>query len=78
MKPDLLKETKKGLLINESDIQTLEKYGIEVDKYSTLTEIMYKIDEIIQDSDLEDEELDELDYIANTMQERNYYKNFNK
>ena len=78
MKPDFLKETKKGLLINESDIETLKKYGIEVDNYSTLTEIIYKIDELIEDSDLEDEEIDELDYIAMTMQERNYYKNFKK
>ena len=78
MKPDFLKETKKGLLINESDIETLKKYDIDVDNYSTLTEVIFKIDEVIENSDLDDEELDELDYIAMTMQERNYYKNFNK
>ena len=77
MQPDFLKETKKGILINESDINTLKKYDIDVNEYKTISEIIFKIDEII--NELEDsEEIDELDYIANTLQERNYYKNFRK
>ena len=78
MKPSFLKETKKGLLINEDDINTLKKYGIDVDKYKDINAILYEIDNIINDSDLDTEEIEELDYIANTLQERNYYINYKK
>ena len=78
MNPSFLKETKHGLLINEDDINTLKKYGIDVDKYDDINTILYEIDNIINDSDLDNEEIDELDYIANTLQERNYYANYNK
>ena len=78
MKPSFLKETKNGLLINEDDIETLKKYGIDVDKYKDINALLYEIDNIINDSELDSEELDELDYIASTLQERNYYQNYNK
>ena len=78
MKPSFLKETKNGLLINEDDINTLKKYGIDVDKFKDINALLYEIDNIVNDSDLETEEIDELDYIANTLQERNYYLNYKK
>ena len=76
MNPDLLKKTKHGLLINESDIETLKKYDIDVDKYTKISEVLYQIDNII--NDLDSEEADELDYIAQTMQERMYYSEYKK
>lgn len=75
---DFLKETKYKLLIREEDINTLKKYGIDVDNYKTLTEILYVIDDIINNEDLIDEEIEELDYVANNLQETNYYMNTNK
>ena len=36
------------------------------------------IDNILDNEDLDSDEEEELDYIANTLQERNYYLNFNK
>ena len=78
MKPSFLKETKGGLLINESDIETLKKYGIDVDKYKDINTLLYEIDNIINDGEIETEEQDELDYIASTIQERNYYLNYKK
>lgn len=78
MKPSFLKKTKNGLLINESDIETLKKYDIDVDKYKDINSLLYAIDNFINDSDIDTEELEELDYIANTLQERNYYMNYKK
>ena len=78
MSSDFLIETKNKLLINESDINTLKKYDIDVNKYTTINELLYKIDDILTNEDLSDDEVDELDYIANTLQERNYYLNVNK
>ena len=78
MNYDMLKQVNGNILINESDIEILKKYDINVTKYSTIQELLFKIDQILNDEDLSDEEYDELDYIANNLQERNYYKNTNK
>ncbi len=78
MKFDMLKQVNGNILINENDISTLKKYDIIVNKYSTIQELLFKIDQILNDDEVSDEEYDELDYIANNLQERNYYKNTNK
>ena len=74
----MLKQVNGNILINENDISTLKKYDIIVNKYSTIQELLFKIDQILNDDEVSDEEYDELDYIANNLQERNYYKNTNK
>ena len=78
MKFDMLKQVNGNILINESDISTLKKYDIIVNKYSTIQELLFKIDQILNNDEVSDEEYDELDYIATNLQERNYYKNTNK
>ena len=78
MMDDLLTKTKNNLLISESDINTLKKYNIDANIYKTINELLYDIDNIINSGELDDEEADELDYIAQTLQERNYYQNYNK
>ena len=78
MKFDMLKQVNGNILITENDISTLKKYDIIVNKYSTIQELLFKIDQILNDDEVSDEEYDELDYIANNLQERNYYKNTNK
>lgn len=78
MKPSFLKESKYHLLINEEDIVTLKKYGIDVDKYKTINELLYQVNEVLNNDDLSKDEEDELDYILTTLEERNYYQNINK
>lgn len=78
MSYDMLKKVNDNILISDGDISTLKKYDIIVNKYSTIQELLFKIDQILNDEELSDEEYDELDYIANNLQERNYYKNTNK
>ena len=75
---DFYKETKHKLLIREEDINTLKKYGIDVDLFKTIAELLYVIDDIINNEELLDEEIEELDYVANNLQETNYYMNTNK
>ena len=53
-------------------------YNINVDNYKTINELLYAIDNILDNEDLDSEEQDELDFIASNLQERNYYLNFNK
>lgn len=78
MDTDFLISTKKGVLLNQSDINILKKYNVDCNKYSSINEILYKINDILVNEDLEETEYDELDYIAETLQERNYYQNTNK
>lgn len=75
---DLLTKTKHDLLISQNDIETLKKYEIDVNEYTTINELIYRIEDIISNEDLSSEEIDELDYISETLQERNYYMNTNK
>ena len=78
MEEEFLIKTKNNLLTSQKDKETLKYYGIDVDNYKTLNELLYAIDNILDNEDLDSDEEEELDYIANTLQERNYYLNFNK
>lgn len=78
MMEDFLIKTKNNLLISENDINILKKYNIDVNKFTTINELIFKIEDIINNEDLSSEEEDELDYISSTLQERNYYMNTNK
>ncbi len=67
---DQLKEINQ-MLLKESEIAILKKYKIDVLKCRSLDEILFFIDEIIDD--LTDEEYEELDYVAGNLMERKYY-----
>lgn len=63
-----------GLLITEEQVEILKRYDIDALKCGSLTEILYLIDEVLDsDSDAID-----LEWVADTLQERNYYENTNK
>ena len=66
MSDDLLTTTKNNLLISQND------------NFKTINELIFKIEDIINNEDLTDEELDELDFISEVLSERNYYSNTNK
>lgn len=72
---DELKEIGK-ILIKESEIATLLKYDIDVYKCTSVDEVLFLIDRIIDD--LTDEEYEELDYIGKELMERKYYGQTNK
>ncbi len=65
-----------NILIKDSEINALKKYDIIVNNYSSIDEVLFQIDLIIDD--LTDEEYDELDYIATNLMERKYYMETNK
>ena len=65
-----------NILIKDTEINTLKKYNIEVNKCSSIDEVLFLIDQIIDD--LEDEEYEELDYVSRELMERKYYGEVNK
>ncbi|MFR5856994.1 MAG: hypothetical protein ACLUFU_04195 [Bacilli bacterium] len=73
---DELKKYGKNILINDYEKSILLKYNINVLECNSIDEVLLLIDRIIDD--LEDEEYDELDYIASVIAERKYYMETNK
>lgn len=64
-----------GLMLTNREIDILKQYNINYLNCKSLKEILYEIENIIQDMDIVDEELD---YISSTISERDYYQNTNK
>lgn len=67
------KEIKKGIFLSDYQISILSMYGIDVYKCSSIKEILFQIEEI-----LEDEDIEELDLVSKEIAEFNYYANTNK
>ncbi|MCI8461039.1 MAG: hypothetical protein HFE81_06535 [Bacilli bacterium] len=64
-----------GLMLTNREITVLEQYKINYKSCSSLKEILFEIEDILNDMDIVDEELD---YISSTISERDYYQNTNK
>lgn len=72
-------KNKKGLIVKRYYKDALHKYGINIDEYGTYQDIIFMINDFVNNcEDLLDDEYDELDQIANEIQERQYYENTNK
>lgn len=69
---NFLKARKNGLLLTDNQVSTLGKYNIDLEKCGSMSELLYKIDQI------DDPDDDELTYLAEQISENNYYQNTNK
>lgn len=65
---DELKKYGDNIVINDYEISVLNKCNIDVTKCKTLAEVLLLIDRY-----LDDEEYDEIDFVANNLNERLYY-----
>lgn len=65
-----------GLVLTNTEIDTLKRFNIDYLKCSSLKEVLFLIEEACNDVD--GEELEQLDYISSTIAERDYYQNTNK
>ena len=73
---DELKKHGKNILINDYEKSILLKYNIDVTKCASIDEVLLLVDRL--EIDLDDEEYDELDYVASSLAERKYYMETNK
>ena len=69
---------KEKICLTEEERDTLRKYNIDPKGMSSLDELLFTIDKMSNDTDLDDEEIDELEYVANEIAQRKYYLNTNK
>ena len=67
------KEIKKGVYLSDYQISILSMYGIDAYKCSSIDEILFQIEEILSEEDIE-----ELDVVSKEIAEFNYYANTNK
>lgn len=64
-----------GILLTNHEIEVLKRNNISYSNCHNLKEILFEIENVIDDMDIVDEELD---YISSTIAERDYYQNTNK
>lgn len=64
-----IKVRENGLLLSDYHISVLYRNGINYEKYGSIKQILFDINEI-----LEEEENDELELVAREIDERNYYQ----
>lgn len=68
-----LKKYGDNIVINDYEISVLSKCNIDVAKCKTIAEVLLLIDRYLDDADILDEEYDEIDFVANNLNERLYY-----
>ncbi len=68
------KEVKKGIFLSDYQISVLNQYGIDFNKCSSINDLIYQIDEIL---DVE-EDSEDLESVSKEISEFNYYANTNK
>jgi len=64
-----------GFLLSNKEIRVLDEYNIDYLKCNSLKDVLFRIEEVLNDMDIVDEELD---YVSSTIQERDYYQNSHK
>lgn len=64
-----------NIYISEEQKEILDRYDIDVNKYSSITQLIYDIEECLNNSI---EQLDDLEWVSETISEYNYYNNTNK
>ena len=65
----------KDMYLTNREIEVLKQYQIPYQNCNNLKEVLFEIEEVIQDMDIVDEELD---LLSSSIAERDYYQNTNK
>lgn len=64
-----------NFMLTNREIEVLDRYKIDYKKCNTVKEVIFEIEDILNDMDIVDEDLE---YISGTISERDYYQNTNK
>ena len=64
-----------NIYISEEQKDILEKYNINVESYNSVEQLIYDIEEYLNNCGLI---LDDLEWVSQTISEYNYYNNTNK
>ena len=64
-----------GIMLTNREIEVLDRYDINYKNCNSLKEIIFELEEILNDSDIIDEDLED---VSVSISERDYYENTNK
>lgn len=64
-----------NIYITDEQVKILSKYGINIDHYVNLKELIYDIETYLNNSNIY---LDDLEWVSQNLSEYNYYNNINK
>ena len=67
----MMKKQKNGLFLSQEQVEILEENNIDYNKCKTLQELIYTIEQYIDDNNY-----DILNNLLDVLQERNYYQNY--
>jgi len=67
-----------GIMLTEKEIDILERNFVDYKSASSLKDLMIKIQYILEDDTIDEDDANELDYVMYNISERNYYENTNK
>ena len=68
------KEVKKGIFLSEYQLEVLKRYQIDIDSISSITDVVFEIEEILDN----DHDADDLEAIEIERSNFIYYANTNK
>lgn len=68
------KEIKKNIFLSDNQINILMSYGINPYECSSIEDIIFRIEEVLEDEN----DADDLEMVASEISEFNYYANTNK
>ena len=77
IKYDFKKDNGKGILLNEHEIDVLQRYGFDNKKYSSLNELIFEVDNYINEEGCFND-VDELEEVLDRISEYHYYNETNK
>lgn len=77
IKYDFKKDNGKGILLNEHEIDVLQRYGFDYKKYSSLNELIFEVDNYINEEGCFND-VDELEEVLERISEYHYYNETNK
>ena len=72
---DMLLKKVGNIYISQKQIDILKKYDIQVEKYKSIKELIFTIEEMLNNSN---DELNDLEWVSSMLSEYNYYQNTNK
>ena len=67
-----------SIMLTNREIEILERNLIDYKTCSTLKQLMLKIQNILEDEDIDPDDGDDLDYVLEQISERDYYENVKK
>ena len=74
MENDFVHEVKKNIYLSDNDLKVLKKYDIEYNKFSNMKELMFYLEEILDEEDIDND----LEDLLIKLSEYNYYFYTNK